>query len=532
MGRSRVTRRSATPFHTLRTSKPPDRSFWTKAIQNMNRPGKFIDVKKIYISEILSSSSNEFKGACLDIGAEKSVIGRKQAMAYCKFTGCKFKHKPSRTFFRFGDGCFSSIGIIPVRIPCPDGSFIHFNIDVVQEDVPMLIGLDILDREKLVADNVSNVLSSKRFGWELPITRKDGHLFLTWDYSTVLYTKSELKKLHYHFFHPTSQKLFDLISRAKLEHATPETRSLLQQISASCKTCQHFTPRPQTFKVSFPKNVVFNSVLALDLMYIRQQPILHVVDLSTNFSAARILPGQSVQGVWSAFLQCWVSVYPGYPDVIKTDQGSVFTSSEFLKLSTMAGVKIELSGVESHNSLSAGEKYHDPLRRIYEKILFDNPSMPPDFILSTAVKSMNDKMNCDGLFPSLLVFGVLPRFPSFRTALPNQTERMRALSAARTEMETITSELRLSKALLTALPAATKQVFKAGQEVLVFREKERVRWTGPYKITKIHGKQAFIDRDGTEVQHTIEAVHQRQRGSKRTVLFYLAQLFFAIHFRR
>ena len=190
----------------------------------------------------------------------------------------------------------------------------------------------------------------------------------------------------------------------------------------------------------------------------------------------------------------------------------------------MAGVKIELSGVESHNSLSAGEKYHDPLRRIYEKILFDNPSMKPDFILSTAVKAMNDTMNCDGLVPSLLVFGVLPRFPSFRTALPNQTERMRALSAARTEMETITSELRLSKALLAALPAATKQVFKPGQEVLVFREKERVRWTGPYKITKIHGKQAFIDRDGTEVQHSISQLKPYIRDSEEQSELYCSIL--------
>ena len=100
----------------------------------------------------------------------------------------------------------------------------------------------------------------------------------------------------------------------------------------------------------------------------------------------------------------------------------------------MAGVILELSGVESHNSLSSEEEYHDPLRRIYEKILFDNLSMPPDFILSTAVKAMNDTMNCDGLVPSLLVLGVLPRFPSLRTKLPNQTDCMRALSAARAEM--------------------------------------------------------------------------------------------------
>ena len=128
--------------------------------------------------------------------------------------------------FRFGDGVFNSLGTIPIRIPTSDESFLFLDIDVVQANVPMLVGLDILDRYYLVPDNVENLLVDKKANWKMPITRKFGHLYLEWDFSEVLYTKTELKRMHLHFFHPSATKLFNLISRAKPEDATPETREL------------------------------------------------------------------------------------------------------------------------------------------------------------------------------------------------------------------------------------------------------------------------------------------------------------------
>ena len=483
-------------------------SFCTKAVRNHpNRKGEFIDILHTRVKDIKNFTSKKFKGACFDIGAQRSVIGRNQSKAYCRFSGFKFKFSPSRTFFRFGDGCFASLGTIPVRIPCPDGSFLHIDIDVVAADVPMLIGLDVLDREELIVDNVDNLLVSKRYDWTIPITREEGHLFVTWEYSSILFSKRELTKLHYHFYHPSSKKLLELIARARPEQFTPETRTFLDQLSTACRTCQQFASKPQSFKVSFPKDIIFNSILAMDLIKIRSHTVLHVVDLSKNLSAARFLRGDSVADVWSASIQCWASVYNGFPDIIKADQGSVFTATEFETYCTSQGIKIKLFGVESHNSLGAGERYHDPIRRIFDKILFDHPSIDPPIALSVAVKAMNDTMNSNGLVPSLLVFGV-PRFPSSSSSHPKQSERMRALTMARLEMETITAELRIQQALLKNIPPASKTVLvlKPGQEVLVYREKQNPHWTGPFKITGSLDKQVFIDRNGTEVQHSVSQV--------------------------
>lgn len=162
-----------------------------------------------------------------------------------------------------------------------------------------------------------------------------------------------------------------------------------------------------------------------------------------------------------------------------------------------------MSGVESHNSIGDGERYHDPLRRIYQKIRFSEPGLELELVMRLAVKAMNDTMNPEGLVPSLLVFGVLPRFPPMSSELPRQQEIMRALEVARAEMETISNELRLRTALLSRLPNAATFDLEVGQAVFVYREGHQpYKWTGPYKVTKIEDRQVFIDRDGQEVQHS------------------------------
>ena len=152
-----------------------------------------------------------------------------------------------------------------------------------------------------------------------------------------------------------------------------------------------------------PDEIVFNQEIALDLMFIDSISLLHVVDTQTHFSAAAFLKQQALEHVWHTFLSCWATLYTGYPDKMRVNQGSVFTSSKWKDLTDMSGIEPSLSGVESHNSLGAGERYHDSLRRIFLKIRYSQPSIDADLAIRLAVKAMNDTMNPEGLVPSLLV---------------------------------------------------------------------------------------------------------------------------------
>ena len=298
----------------------------------------------------------KFQGACLDIGAEKSVIGLPQATAYRDFANSPIIPRPTNNIFRFGESCFPSIGTIRIALPSGKNDLKPLTINIVDVDVPFLLGLDELDNSRMYVDNVDNLLRFKDRPFSLPLTRKLGHIYLTWNLSQTLFNRTELRKLHLHFFHPSSSKLFSLVSRAHPNHATPETRKIIENISKRCDTCQRFSPKPLSFSVTAPDDVKFNSVVSMDLMYLDRHPVLHVIDLQTNFSSAVFLANSSVETVWNAFLLCWTTIYTGYPEKIKVDQGSVFTSEVFKQLSKNVGLSIDLSGVESHNSLGSGEK--------------------------------------------------------------------------------------------------------------------------------------------------------------------------------
>ncbi|MEM1283154.1 MAG: reverse transcriptase domain-containing protein [Chlamydiota bacterium] len=418
----------------------------------------------------------------------------------------EFKPKHSSNTFTFGDGSYDSRGSLIAYIPTPLGNFLNVQFDIVDADIPMLLGLDILDETGMFPNTVTNELVCVSQKWSLRLTRQFGHAYLKWKSMDTFFTRKQLVRMHRHFHHPSTSKLMNLIKKAKPAHADENTRKLLEDISKSCKTCQAFSKPPERFKVSLPpSDIVFNREVAIDLMWLDKRAVLHVVDTETHFNGACFLKGQTVEDVWNAFVLCWSSLYHGYPDKIRADQGSCFTSVRWKRLCGEVGTETQLSGVESHNSIGSGERYHKPLRRIFNKINMDSPGLDREMALRIALKSINDTMGPEGLVPSLLVFGSLPRFPCVNSTLPNQRERMRALEVARAEMSTVTSELRIRKAMLSKVPRNADLVLNPGDMVRVFRETDR-KYLGPYPVIRVDGKQVFILINDKEIQHSIHQV--------------------------
>ncbi len=130
--------------------------------------------------------------------------------------------------------------------------------------------------------------------------------------------------------------------------------------------------------------------------------------------------------------------------------------------------------VEAHNSLGSGERCHAPLRRIFLKIREEYPKIDKNIVLKLAVRAMNDTMGPEGLVPSYLVFGCIPRFPSTDSTLPTQQQRMDAMQAARREMAIITAELQIRKALMSRVLRNADLVIEIGDLVRIFRETEKI----------------------------------------------------------
>ena len=114
----------------------------------------------------------------METGAQSSVIGLKQAKAYCHHTGIELEFLKSDRSFRFANMTSKSLGKPPIRVPVPNLAFIEQLVDVVDADIPLLLGLDVLDEEGIYMNNVTNKLVHQQDGWSMNLTRKFGHMFL------------------------------------------------------------------------------------------------------------------------------------------------------------------------------------------------------------------------------------------------------------------------------------------------------------------------------------------------------------------
>lgn len=145
---------------------------------------------------------------------------------------------------------------------------------------------------------------------------------------------------------------------------------------------------------------------------------------------------------------------------------------------------MKTTGVESHNSLALGERYHAPLRRLFNKVRHAEPTLIPEMALRVAQKSLNDTMGPNGLVPTLLVYGMLPRLPVAESDFPDQQACMRALPVSRREMETIVAQLRINQALRARISAAANYIISPGDLIRVFRETDR-KIHGPYTVLRV-----------------------------------------------
>lgn len=153
-----------------------------------------------------------------------------------------------------------------------------------------------------------------------------------------------------------------------------------------------------------PDELLFNHELAVDLMWLQKTPVIHIIDTHTLYQNAEFLQDKSANAIWEVFLRVWVTLFVGFPNTLRLDHESCFDSELFRANSAEVGMKLQFSGVESHNFIGVGEKYHNPLRRVFMKSSEDFPRMKKETVLRLALKGCNDTLGPNGLVPTLLLW--------------------------------------------------------------------------------------------------------------------------------
>ena len=118
------------------------------------------------------------------------------------------------------------MGWISRTLPTTSKDFLNIMVlmAVVPVNVPALLGLDVMDSERLYAVNVTNRLVHRRVYnccselpeyddiSSVPIIRHDSHPHSCICFPTsTFYSTAQLLKLHCNFAHPSSEKLCNLL---------------------------------------------------------------------------------------------------------------------------------------------------------------------------------------------------------------------------------------------------------------------------------------------------------------------------------
>ena len=125
---------------------------------------------------VLDGSKQEFLGASLDTGATVSIVGREQAEEYCRMMDIPLVIEPKRNrTFKFGSERKLSKGVVKFWIPYAGDKIINTSLDVVDINVPLILGLDELDEYITYVNNVEVILVCTEPEHKHPINRKLGH---------------------------------------------------------------------------------------------------------------------------------------------------------------------------------------------------------------------------------------------------------------------------------------------------------------------------------------------------------------------
>jgi hypothetical protein len=105
----------------------------------------------------------------------------------------------------------------------------------------------------------------------------------SFDLNLCYLIETELRQLHRRFDHSSIRKLYDLLERASHEVKKPA----LEKLTKFCTFCQKYAKFSERFKFTLKDDVNFNYSMIVNIMYIENSSISHVVDETTRFQAAR-----------------------------------------------------------------------------------------------------------------------------------------------------------------------------------------------------------------------------------------------------
>lgn len=245
-----------------------------------------------------------FHGICFDESAQKSVTGINQWVAYLQRYHLPFKFHVIYLFettITFGGKSKQKVEVstvegVNIRIPVPGLIYFDYESLLIKNNVPMLLWLALQIR-------LRNITDKKSINPTANLRSHDTKIRLVFEYNQFYYEPdntakfrlsfTELAQIRRNVGHAPLESIYTTLRRAyPVETGANDLQQKLQKITKSYKVCKLHSKKPNRYHAILSGHGVFNFDDAINVIFIRVQPILYAVYRQTYFSCAASLAKQ------------------------------------------------------------------------------------------------------------------------------------------------------------------------------------------------------------------------------------------------
>ena len=202
--------------------------------------------------------------------------------------------------------------------------------------------------------------------------------------------KSVALKLHKQFSHPSSERLKNLVKDSGLEEKEKICKEI-DNVTENCDICKRFKRTPPRPIVGFPLASIFNQTVAMDLKFVEDRILLHLLDHATRYSQACIITNKRKETIVKALLNHWVGIF-GSPEKFLFDNGGEFINDELKEFAEQFNITIMTTAAESPWSNGLCEKHNGILEDLIIKTRNDS-NCSIETALSWSLAAKNNLMN-------------------------------------------------------------------------------------------------------------------------------------------
>ena len=481
------------------------------------------EIQKTYLPQFLQETIN---CAILDCGCVKSVCGKTWFNIYTDSLTKAERESISETSgsarFRFGVGGPVFVSERKVTFPAIIGSRkVSIEADIIECDLPLLLSKESMKKadtqinfkedevtmlgQKLKLHFTTSGHYSVPLGCATSEEEKVEETFLKIEELDRESKRKACRKLHIQFGHARSSRLLNLLKDANVEDK--ETSDLIKEVEEKCETCTKFKKPKLRPVVGFGLAKDFNDMVSMDLKFHKTTPWLHMIDHSTRFSAACVIPDKKQETVIEKVFKHWIVIF-GSPKKILSDNGCEFNNQAMRELGELLNVEVKTTAAESPWSNGITERHNGLIGSMLDKII-DDRKCSLELALSWAVYAKNTLSNVYGYSPYQLVFGKNPNIPGVLTdelpALESVTsskilaDHLDAITAARRGFVEAEASSKVKRALARKIRPATSLIYETGDKVF-YKRNDSDKWRGPATVIGKEKHQVFVKHGGIYVR--------------------------------